>query len=131
MTNLEDVGGGSEGKAARRRQRRAVIRSVAYESVESWAGCRSHLEIVQEMCRNLLQLEEGEVPSSITQCKKLFRLIFINIYDYVDGIYDKRFKTIVELRKRCKNLQRNRGYGFYPIKEAKSDGLKDLLRTMF
>lgn len=106
-------------------------RESADERVDNWAGNRSHLELVQEMCRHLLNLSEDEVPGSITKCKELLRPIFINLYDYVEGRYHLQFQSARDLFKRCKKLRRKEGYGFYSKGKAKTEGLKDLLRHLF
>lgn len=110
---------------------RAEQRRIANEGVNNWANNRNHLELVREMCENLCRLREEDVPRTITKCKELLKRIYINIYDYVQKNYDFQMRTPRALIRRCKQLQRERGYGYFPIQMAKAVGLKDLLRQLF
>ena len=67
----------------------------------------------------------NEVPSSITQCKKILKGVFINIFDYVDGKYDLKQPDRKALKNRCRER------GFFPKKKAKSEHLNQLLQHLF
>lgn len=103
---------------------------LANEHVDNWYNGRNHLDLVREMCRNLCNIREEEIPRSIAGCKKMLRRIYINIYDYVEGRYDLQKGTRRELFQRCKQLKRECGYGFFPIHNARAEGLKDLLKHL-
>merc|ERR1719197_435234 len=84
---------------------------------------KSKLEIYQEVCKNLL----GEVPDSVSKCEELLKGVYINIFDYVEGNYDKTFENLSELRKYC----RKGNPGFFPKERAKSENLRCLLKKLF
>lgn len=124
-------GRGNGDGAEQRRHARAEQFHFANEGVNNWANGRSHLEMVQEMCKNLLDLREDEIPVTINRCKHLLRSTYINLYDYVEGRYYMKKQTARDLLQRCKQLKRERGYGFYSVENARTEGLKDLLRGLF
>jgi hypothetical protein len=124
-------GRGNEDGAEQRHRARAEQFHFANEGVNNWANGRSHLEMVQEMCKNLLGLREDEFPVNITRCKQLLRSTYINLYDYVRGRYDMQYGSARELIQRSKQLRRERGYGFYSVENAKTEGRKHLLRGLF
>lgn len=78
-------------------------------------------------------IKEGANVSSITQCKKHLKKVYINIYDYV-AMLEGRESEYGEAKFVCKNLKELRircgEAGFYPKKHAKAGTLKHLLKVL-
>jgi hypothetical protein len=92
--------------------------------INEWAGNRTELELVQEMVVNILKQPREEVNDySLTQCRKLLKGHYIHIADYVMGNYTVT-QNKPQLLKRCRKI------GFFPLKKAKSDGFRALLRRL-
>jgi len=92
-----------------------------YHKVNEYFEGKSELTILKEMCQNLCD----EVPSTKSQCRKLLKGVYINIYDYVDREYWRKVATIRQLRYRCKER------GYFNRERAKSEGLRHLLKILF
>ena len=82
---------------------------------------RTELDILQEM---VLKLMNVDPPATRTACAKLLDKVYINIFDYVDGHYDRACRSRTGLLKRCK------ARGFFPLKRAKSEQLRGLLKVL-
>ena len=95
-------------------------RKIAPRVSEYFAGM-SHLEIFQDIAMNLV----GKTGKTIAECKKLLQGIFIHIQDYINRDYALIYEKKSQLIKRCRKI------GFFPKKQAKSDGLRDLLEKLF
>jgi len=101
--------------------KKQIKKAKDIEKVNEYFDGRDHLEIIQEICENLL----GNHGDTISKCQKMLDEIYINIFDYVDEEYDNLYDNKKDLMKRCRTR------GFFPKLEAKSQGLKDLLETFF
>jgi len=91
------------------------------EAVNDYFEGKSKLEIVQELCQNLL----GDQSDTVTGCLELLKGTYINIFDYVDGNYEKTCDSVQELRKRCRER------GFFNREKAKNENLRPLLKKLF
>mmetsp|Transcript_37273 Transcript_37273/g.27518 ORF Transcript_37273/g.27518 Transcript_37273/m.27518 type:complete len:86 (+) Transcript_37273:53-310(+) len=80
-----------------------------------------NLAIIQQIFRNL---KRRDPPDSIRKCKKGLRKIFIHVQDYIDGNYEKKFRTKAELRGRCREIET------FDKSDAKRRGLNSLLRKL-
>lgn len=102
-----------------KKQKRA---SDVEKTLEHFRGMTTLLEMLQHICDELL----GEHGPTITQCRNMLKKNkkFINIFDFVDGKYDKVCSSRAELRKRCEKR------GFFPLKKAKRSLLKELLQNL-
>lgn len=91
---------------------------------------------MKEMVVSLLpDIEEEEVAGfSGTQCKRLLGSVYIHISDYVEGRYDRTEEAASpeEHAQVCRHLRvRIREVGPFPREQARTDGLRALLRTLF
>lgn len=125
-----------------KRKNRKKMRDAAYAVVDTYFKGMTHLQILHEMCFKILGIQADELPSSIEHCQDALAEIHVNIYDYVDGMFPSRneliYYNIDDLRDRCEKLKYHgesessgNGVGYYSIKSAKQEGLKDLLRSFF
>eukprot|EP00054_Salpingoeca_dolichothecata_P038876 m.14725 g.14725 ORF g.14725 m.14725 type:complete len:127 (-) comp9285_c0_seq1:46-426(-) len=78
-------------------------------------------DIYADLCKNLLK----KTPQSHRQAKRWLKRVFINIFDYVDGNYDKTYRHRYQLQQRCRKR------GFYSKDKAKNDNLRALLHVLF
>eukprot|EP01040_Poterioochromonas_malhamensis_P002692 gene2692-2866_t len=104
--------------------------------VEEHFGEKSHLEILQEFILNLLP--EEDVPDTVRKCLRLLDPIHINIFDYVAKNFHLIFDNIDDLIARCEALKASAdvrefgaGVGYYPLNQAKQEGFRNLLRSLF
>tara|TARA_Y100000361_G_C11022930_1_gene270598 strand:+ start:207 stop:515 length:309 start_codon:yes stop_codon:yes gene_type:complete len=81
------------------------------------------LEIMQQMVTKLTHRQPGK---TVTQCRKQLKNTHIHILDYVEGNYQKTFNSVGQLRHYIKT-----SLGPFPLQEAKSKGLKGLLRQLY
>eukprot|EP01031_Cornospumella_fuschlensis_P025237 gene25237-30479_t len=124
------------------RRLREERREAAAARLDTYFAGQSHLQIIQDMCRKLLNLSEDDLPRSVREGKRLLEDIYLNIFDYVDHAghvpAELVFNNIDDLIDRCEALRKGRhpgssGHkvGYYPADLAKEEGLKDLLRSLF
>jgi flagellum-specific peptidoglycan hydrolase FlgJ len=135
QTNNND----DEEVAPKRKSKKPTIGQKKYQDVQEVAEHfegKSHLEMIQEICRNLLPDEE--IPTSVTMGKALLEPIHINIFDYVAGRYEYVYDNIDDLIDRCEELKNSTDetingarIGYYPVQAAKNEGFRDLLRSFF
>jgi hypothetical protein len=134
-TNNDD----DEDDAPKRKPKKPTIGQKKYQDVQEVAEHfqgKTHLEMIQEICRNLLPNEK--TPTSVTMGKALLEPIHINIFDYVAGRYEYVYDNIDDLIERCEELKNSTDdtvngarIGYYPVQAAKNDGFRDLLRSFF
>ncbi len=64
--------------------------------------------------------------TSIKEARAALRTVHINIYDLLQGAYDKKHETVADLRKYTVKYSL-----IYPLQQAKDEGLRDFLRPFF
>lgn len=115
------------------RERQQKLREAAVANVNSFFGVKTHLQILQDMCRNLLG--ESTLPGSVREALRLLEDVHVNIFDYTElnGVLPPHliFTNIDDLIERCEALRGGGHAGYYPVALAKSQGMKDLLRSLF
>ena len=113
-------------EAARERKTQQLKRVKRMRDVEkrlnrviSWAGRRSEDSLWREICVKLT----GQSAHTTLECKQILaeEQIFINIFDFVEGKYELVWRTVGQLQGRCEET------GYFPLKRAKSTGLRALL----
>ena len=91
--------------------------------VDAYFKNKTGLCALQEAVTNLLKIPANEAHEmNEPQCKKALKGVYINIFDYVAKRFNQQKKNVWLLKKRCEVC------GFYPLKKAKSKGLKVFLK---
>ena len=91
------------------------------EAVNVYFHDKTNLQIVQEICENLV----GERGETVNACMDHLKGVYINIYDYVEGDYEQTCFSLQDLKKRC--IKR----GYFKLDRAKNEHLKALLKKLF
>eukprot|EP01114_Cavostelium_apophysatum_P004866 TRINITY_DN15299_c0_g1_i1.p2 TRINITY_DN15299_c0_g1~~TRINITY_DN15299_c0_g1_i1.p2 ORF type:complete len:112 (+),score=21.59 TRINITY_DN15299_c0_g1_i1:60-395(+) len=97
------------------------------ERVRRYFGHKTSLEVMQEICNNLI----GSQPDSVKAGKRMLseRKIFIHIFDYVDFVSKRAEEPLIfhnrrDLRNRCKEI------GYSRKIQAKEEGFGVLLKKL-
>ena len=121
-----------EKQRLRNRQQQERKQEKKIKEVLKYTEGMTELKILQDMCdklRDFIDLgKDGAVPGTRTQCKSHLKKIYINIFDYIQGIATGKFlvlKSVSELNKRCNKI------GRFPLERAKSKGLKVFLKNLY
>lgn len=107
-----------------------VLRHGELARVDAHFAGRDRLSVAREAVRRLRPDVANPDGLSLTACSRHLQGVFINIFDYVRGD-DQVYQTRGELRQRCKALKAQGLIGFYSKDDAKSEGLRFLLKHLF
>ncbi|KAK0545502.1 hypothetical protein OC845_005070 [Tilletia horrida] len=98
----------------------------------------SKIHVLQSILR-ALDIDEDEIPNTVTQCRKKLKTIHVNIYDLVPALkiemglargykpadgYDVPRYSHKDLRRELRDVPGRR----FPLQRAKDETLRDLLR---
>ncbi|KAE8228060.1 hypothetical protein CF326_g7020 [Tilletia indica] len=119
-------------ESARPQQREARIRDVL-SLFSDLSLTHTKLEILQKVLE-ALDVDPSEIPTSVTQCRKMLATIHVIIWDVVEKLRNPRSNTGIRRYRNVKALRQAlmaHPLGFFPRKRAKEQNLRDLLRHIF
>ncbi|KAE8211546.1 hypothetical protein CF327_g4689 [Tilletia walkeri] len=131
ITDYHAQSQGLSRSATRRQQREAGIEDVL--SLFSELSLNHSKLVILQMLLRALNVNPANIPTTVTQCRKLLATIHVIIWDVVRKLRDPTSNFKVHRYRSFEAFRRGLArhpLGFFPRERAKEENLRDLLRDL-